>query len=759
MAAGDGDVRSVPPRNGRELLYPQNPQNIVPPPRQPQQSLCHYAAVAAGGPATVFQPRHGHDPPHPLPVKNYVLQWSPKNPYGDSSQDQSLLVHNTRHRTINNHFQSHPRHGSDLVFGSFPYDSPNHHRNVPDETSFGGFPGSNESENRRQHSVRSVRNRQWDSPGGGSSNAEERVGKSWMRKQQGSSYRPSPREPARPPSGYSRKPVGGLNQHSIKKGEMLEHSVDGNRGNYSKLNHLDERGRRMSSSPSELGLSDQLGLPAGSDICSILPSDSEVFVSPNRCGVAELVDEPKCQKQSNTKRDSETVYSRFHDEIDKLGEDLRGRLYRSIPSQPSRQLQGSAKRNQRLEQKMGEKRYNHGKLNHLNENVRRKSTGDNELGLTDQPHQPSPVQGRKLHLPSSASEELLSDAHSGIIKFVNEPKLQDKGNRKKDGKSDTPVSLNATGGDSDCHKKRASGGNARRRQQRGETCTYAPSEHTDPPPGVQGKWPRGGLRRYSVEEQRRSSHNVQRKEDALTEQNHVDESVRIIPTGQGKLGLADQLYLPGPPAGSDLHLVSASEIEELLSETCCGIVEVVDKPEFHKQGKLGQGKFPLQKQGQKRLTGQLNHPGPPAGSDLHFVSASLVEELLSEMPLEILDVVDKPKQQKQGKLGLTDQLDHPGPPGSNLHLVSASENEELLSVMHCGIVEVVDRPNLQKQGTARRHKGSVDRGGHHPFGDKISRCSVIEDKSVKKNSRKQQRVKVNIIFHHLLGIKLHIIHS
>lgn len=747
MAAGEGDVRSVPPRNGGELLYPQNPQNIVPPPRQPQRSLCHY-----GGPTTVFQPRHGHDPPPPLPVKNYVLQWSPKNPYGDSSQEQSLLVHNTRHRKINNHFQSHPCHGS------YPYDFPDHHRNVTDETSFGVFPGSNESENRRQLSVRSIRNRQWDSPGGGSSNAEERVGKSWMRKQQDGSCRPSPREPTRPPSSYSSKPVGGLNQHSIKKGEMVEHSVDGNRGNCSKLNHLDERGRRMSSRPSDLGLSDQLGRPAGSDICSILPSDIEVFLSPNRCAVAELVDEPKCQKQRNTKRDNVTVYSRLHDEIDKLGEDLRGKLYRSIPSQPSRQLQGSVKRNQRLEQKMGEKRYNHVKLNHLNENARRKSTGDNELGLTDQPHQSGSLQGLKLHLLSPACEELLSDAHSGIIKFVNEPELQDKGNRKRAGETDTPVSLNATGGNTDCHKKRESGGDERRRQQHGGTCTYAPSELADQPPGVQGKRARGGLRRDSVKEHRRSRRNVQRKRDALTELNHVDESVRIIPTGQGKLGLANQLDLPDPPAGSDLHLVSASEIEELLSEMCCGIVEVVDKPEFHKQGKLGQGKFPLQKQGQKRLTDQLNHPGPRAGSDLHFVSASLVEELLSEMPLEILEVVDKPKQQKQGKLGLTDQLDHPGPPGSNLHLVSASENDELLSVMHCGIVEVVDRPNLQKQGTARRHKGSVDRGGHHPFGDKIC-CSVIEEKSVKKNTRKQQRVKVHIIFHHLLGIKLHIIHS
>ncbi|XP_061997209.1 UTP:RNA uridylyltransferase 1 [Rosa rugosa] len=100
---------------------------------------------------------------------------------------------------------------------------------------------------------------------------------------------------------------------------------------------------------------------------------------------------------------------------------------------------------------------------------------------------------------------------------------------------------------------------------------------TMPPPGF-GNKPRGGgnwdsgSRRggmeHNVDRERQSSSEFVRNRDASIENERVKrlggEDGRIRGNGASRTGLSAQLDRPGPPAGTNLHSVSASEIEESM---------------------------------------------------------------------------------------------------------------------------------------------------------------------------------------------------
>lgn len=220
--------------------------------------------------------------------------------------------------------QLHDRHQqqSSITFGSLACDFPSGRKGLSSGYSFESFSvtsesksgGFNESGNRFQNTVDSIRIKQLETP----ENSNALRGKTGL-------YNSAPSETNRSPPGFSSKQRGGMNRDTISRNQREQHNVDTNKGNASELNLVDEKWRRMSNRPSELGLVDQLdhpGPPSGSKLHSFPASDIEVSMSDLHSGVTELVNEPKLLKKGNSKRDCGSLTGGARDEFDDFGKDL-----------------------------------------------------------------------------------------------------------------------------------------------------------------------------------------------------------------------------------------------------------------------------------------------------------------------------------------------------------------------------------------------------------------------------------------------------
>ncbi|KAL6130791.1 hypothetical protein ACLB2K_069170 [Fragaria x ananassa] len=138
---------------------------------------------------------------------------------------------------------------------------------------------------------------------------------------------------------------------------------------------------------------------------------------------------------------------------------------------------------------------------------------------------------------------------------------------------------------------------------------------TMPPPGFGnkprggGNWDSGGRRggmAYNVDRERQSSSGFARNREGSFDNERVrrlaGEDGGMRGNGDGRKGLSAQLDRPGPPSGTNLHSVSASEIEESMMNFDGG-----ERPRKDSDGVEDVGQHSLEEERDDKIEGKQHH--------------------------------------------------------------------------------------------------------------------------------------------------------
>ncbi|KAG6669656.1 hypothetical protein CIPAW_01G259000 [Carya illinoinensis] len=96
----------------------------------------------------------------------------------------------------------------------------------------------------------------------------------------------------------------------------------------------------------------------------------------------------------------------------------------------------------------------------------------------------------------------------------------------------------------------------------------------------------------------------------------------------------------------------------------------------------------------------------------------------------------KTRGEKLGQLALSGQLDHPGPPtGSNLHSVSAPDMEKSISKLHSEIDQYENGNNYRSRDKLKEESHELD-----DFSEQLVDSLLLDDESAGKHSSSQRRI-------------------